>query len=222
MRIAKGCWSWVVPPLLISIIFLVLSWFNLWFLALFIPVFCVLIFFLIFFRDPERVIGDGIVSPADGKIRDLHQNKDHYFISIFMEVNNVHVNRMCIDGRIIKMNHFLGYHLRTWKKESELNERVVITMETAIGQVTVIQIAGFIARRVYPYITEGDVLKKGDRIGIIRLGSRVDVFLPSDKIQSIPVKIGDHVKAGQDTIAFLKEKERKNLEYALSTDMVQM
>ena len=76
-----------------------------------------------------------------------------------MEVNNVHVNRMCTDGRIIKMNHFLGYHRRAWKKESEFNERVVITMETAIGQVTVIQIAGLIARRVYPYIKKGDILK---------------------------------------------------------------
>lgn len=206
MRIAKGCLSWLALPLLLSIFFFVISWFNRWFLALFIPVFCILIFFLIFFRDPERIIGDGIVSPADGRIRDLYQNNDQCFISIFMEVNNVHVNRMCMDGRIIKMIHFPGYHLRAWKKESEFNERVVITMETAIGQVTVIQIAGLIARRVYPYIKEGDVLKKGDRIGIIRLGSRVDVYLPADKIQSISVKIGDHVKAGQDTIAFLKEK----------------
>jgi phosphatidylserine decarboxylase len=70
----------------------------------------------------------------------------------------------------------------------------------------VVQLAGLIARRVYPYIKEGDVLKKGDRIGIIRLGSRVDVYLPADTIQSIPVKIGDPVKAGEDTIAILKEK----------------
>ena len=203
MRIAKGCWSWVITPFLLSILFLILSWLNHWFLALFIPIFCLLIFFLIFFRDPERVIGEGIVSPADGRIRDLYQSNDQWFISIFMEINNVHVNRMCIDGRIINITHFPGYHLRAWKKESEFNERMVITMDTAIGQVTVIQIAGLIARRVYPYIKKGDVLKKGDRIGIIRLGSRVDVFLPVDKIQSVPVKVGDHVKAGQDTIAFL-------------------
>jgi len=104
------------------------------------------------------------------------------------------------------MTHFPGYHLRAWKKESDLNERVVITIDTAIGEVTVVQLAGLIARRVYPYIKEGDVLKKGDRIGIIRLGSRVDVYLPADTIQSIPVKIGDPVKAGEDTIAILKEK----------------
>jgi phosphatidylserine decarboxylase len=172
----------------------------------FIPVFCVLVFFIIFFRDPERTIGDGIVAPADGKIRDIKNENNQILISIFMEVNNVHVNRMPLDGRIIKMTHFPGYHLRAWKKESDLNERVISTVETEIGQVTILQIAGLIARRVYPYIKDGDVLKKGDRIGIIRLGSRVDVILPADKVQSISVKIGDPVKAGQDTIALLKEK----------------
>jgi len=204
MRIAKGCWSWVAPPLLLSILFLALSWFSLWFLAGFIPVFCVLVFFLIFFRDPERKIGDGVIAPADGTIRDIKQENDQCFISTFMEVNNVHVNRMPLDGRILKMTHFPGYHLRAWKKESDLNERVVITIETAIGQITVVQLAGLIARRVYPYIKDGDILKKGDRIGIIRLGSRVDVYLPAEKVKSISVKIGDPVKAGQDTIALLK------------------
>lgn len=204
MRIAKGCWSWVAPPLLLSILLGVISWYNPWFLSLFIPVFCVLVFFLIFFRDPKRTIAEGIVAPADGKIRDIKQDNNQALISIFMEVNNVHVNRMPLDGKIIKMTHFPGYHLRAWKKESEFNERVIIKVETGIGEMTVIQIAGLIARRVYPYIKEGDFLKKGDRIGIIRLGSRVDVILPADKIQSIPVKIGDPIKAGQDTIAFLK------------------
>lgn len=206
MRIAKGCWSWVTPPLVLSLLFLIASWYNLWFLAGFIPVCCVLVFFLIFFRDPERTIGEGIVAPADGKIRDIKQENNQVFISTFMEVNNVHVNRMPLDGRIMKMTHFPGYHLRAWKKESDLNERVIITVETTIGQVTIVQLAGLIARRVYPYIKEGDQLKKGDRIGIIRLGSRVDVFLPADAVQAIPVKIGDPVKAGCDTIAYLKEK----------------
>jgi len=187
-------------------VFLALGWFSLWFLVGFIPVFCILVFFLIFFRDPERTIAPGVIAPADGEIRDIKQEDNQYLISTFMEVNNVHVNRMPLDGHIKTMTHFPGYHLRAWKKESDLNERVKITMETAIGEVTVVQLAGLIARRVYPYIKAGDDLKKGDRIGIIRLGSRVDVYLPADKIQSIPVKIGDPVKAGQDTIAFLKKQ----------------
>jgi phosphatidylserine decarboxylase len=204
MRIAKGCWSWVAPPLVGSVIFLALVWFSPWFIILAIPTICILVFFLIFFRDPERNIGEGIIAPADGKIRDIKKEKDQYLISTFMEVNNVHVNRMPIDGQIIKMTHFPGYHLRAWKKESDLNERVIITIATAVGEITVVQLAGLIARRVYPYIKDGDTLKKGDRIGIIRLGSRVDVYLPVEKIKSIPVKIGDPVKAGEDTIAFLK------------------
>ena len=195
-----------MPPLLLSIFFVVLCWFSLWFLSLFIPVFCVLVFFLIFFRDPERNIGEGIIAPADGQIRDIKQEKDQYLISTFMEVNNVHVNRMPINGRITQMSHFPGYHLRAWKKESDLNERVAITIETEIGEVKVVQLAGLIARRVYPYIKEGDTLKKGDRIGIIRLGSRVDVYLPVKKIKEISVKIGDQVKAGEDTIAFINDK----------------
>ncbi len=206
MKIAKGCWSWVAPPLFLSILFFILCWYSLWFLAGFIPVFCILVFFLIFFRDPERSIAPGVIAPADGQIRDIKQENNQCLISTFMEVNNVHVNRMPLDARVTKMTHFPGYHLRAWKKESDLNERVIITLDTAIGEVTVVQLAGLIARRVYPYIKDGDVLKKGDRIGIIRLGSRVDVYLPADKIQSIPVKIGDLVRAGEDTIAFLKEK----------------
>ncbi len=206
MRIAKGCWSWVAPPLVGSVFFFILCWFSLWFLAGFIPVTCVLIFFLIFFRDPERIIGEGIVAPADGTIRDIKEENDKYLISTFMEVNNVHVNRMPINGRITQMSHFPGYHLRAWKKESDLNERVIITIQTEIGEVKVVQLAGLIARRIYPYIKEGDTLKKGDRIGIIRLGSRVDVYLPIKKIKEIPVKIGDPVKAGEDTIAFINEE----------------
>lgn len=201
MRIAKGCWSWVAPPLLLSIFLLGLSWVSLWFLSLFIPVFCVLVFFLVFFRDPERTIGEGIIAPADGRIRDIKQENDQWLISTFMEVNNVHVNRMPLDGRIIKMTHFPGYHLRAWKKESDLNERVVISIDSAIGPVTVVQLAGLIARRVYPYIKDGDVLRKGDRIGIIRLGSRVDVLVPANKIKEITVKVGDPVLAGETTIA---------------------
>ncbi len=206
MRIAKGCWSWVAPPMLGSVLFFVLCWFSLWFLVGFIPVICVLFFFLIFFRDPERIIGTGIVAPADGKIRDIKQENNQYLISTFMEVNNVHVNRIPIDGQITQLSHFPGYHLRAWKKESDLNERVVITIQTDIGEIKVVQLAGLIARRVYPYIKEGDILKKGDRIGIIRLGSRVDVYLPANRIKEIPVKIGDPVKAGEDTIAFMNEK----------------
>ena len=194
----------MAPPAVGSVLFFVLCYYSLWFLAGFIPVTCILIFFIIFFRDPERAIGNGIIAPADGKIREIKQENGQYLISTFMEVNNVHVNRMPLDGQVTQMSHFPGRHLRAWKKESDLNERVVIKIETEIGEVKVVQLAGLIARRVYPYITEGDILKKGDKIGIIRLGSRVDVYLPVKKIKKIPVKTGDMVYAGVTTIALTK------------------
>ena len=165
---------------------------------------CISIFFLIFFRDPYREIGDGIVAPADGKIRDIKQDKENVFISIFMEVNNVHVNRIPLDGVISNITHYPGKHLRAWKKESDLNERVIVDIDSNIGKVKVVQIAGLIARRVYPYIKKGDKLSKGDKIGIIRLGSRVDVYLPANKIKTVNVKIGDKTFAGITKIAEIK------------------
>ena len=202
MIIAKGCLGWVLTPVLGTILFASLTWaYGLVYLAGLIPFLCVTVFFLIFFRDPHRVIGPGIVSPADGRIRDIKITDQETFISVFMEVNNVHVNRMPLDGTVREMVHFPGTHLRAWKKESDLNERVTIKLDTPLGPVKLVQLAGLIARRVYPYIENGDVLKKGDRIGIIRLGSRVDVHLPTTKIKRVAVTIGDPVYAGVTTIA---------------------
>jgi phosphatidylserine decarboxylase len=205
IKIAKGCLGWTLTPIIFLLLFLLflLYYNNLWFISGVIPFLCVTIFFLIFFRDPERKIGEGIVAPADGKIREVKSDKKQTFISIFMEVNNVHVNRMPIEGKITSINHYPGKHLRAWKKESDLNEKVIIDIKSSIGKIQVVQLAGLIARRVYPYIKKGDELKKGDRIGIIRLGSRVDVYLPSSKIKKIVVKVDDPVKAGLDTIAII-------------------
>jgi len=199
--IAKGSLGWVLSPIILFSLFLIIFYNNSLVLIVLIPLFCITIFFLIFFRDPERIIGEGIVSPADGRIRDIKMEKDQVFISIFMDVTNVHVNRMPIDGTITQMKHFQGKHLRAYKKESEYNERVTIDIDSPIGKVRVIQIAGFIARRIYPYIKKGDKLKKGDKIGIIRFGSRVDVYLPANKTKNVNVKIKDIVYAGVTTIA---------------------
>ena len=204
--IAKGSLSWLLPPILGDILFAYLSWnYSLFYLAGLIPLLAVTVFFLIFFRDPHRTIGPGIICPADGRIREVKVTPEFTFISVFMEVNNVHVNRMPLDGTVKKMVHFPGTHLRAWKKESDLNERVIIDLETPLGPVKLVQLAGLIARRVYPYIHGGEALKKGDKIGIIRLGSRVDVHLPTSKIKKVTVKVGDPVFAGITTIAEVKE-----------------
>ncbi len=202
--IAKGCLTWVLSPLILFFLFLIFFYNNSLSFVILIPLGFITIFFLIFFRDPNRIVGEGIVSPADGIIRDLRIEKDQVFISIFMGITNVHVNRIPIDGTITQINHFKGKHLRAYKKESEFNERVKIDIDSPFGKVQVIQIAGLIARRIYPYIKKNDTLKKGDKIGIIRFGSRVDVFLPTNKIIKINVKIKDIVSAGVTTLAEIK------------------
>ena len=202
--IAKGCLTWVFSPLILFILSLIFFYNNSLSFIVLIPIGFITIFFLIFFRDPDRIIGEGIVSPADGIIRDLRIEKNQVFISIFMGITNVHVNRIPIDGTITQINHFKGKHLRAYKKESEFNERVKIDIDSSIGKVQVIQIAGLIARRIYPYIKKNDTLKKGDKIGIIRFGSRVDIYLPVNKIKKVNIKIKDNVYAGVTTLAEIK------------------
>jgi phosphatidylserine decarboxylase len=205
MKIARGCLGWVFLPILITIIFSFLTLFvDIYFMLGLVLSLIITLFFVFFFRDPDRVIGEDFVSPADGIVRDIQLEKTVCFISIFMNVHNVHVNRMPIDGKILDIVHFPGKHFRAYKKESDLNERVVIDVYSNIGRMRVVQIAGLIARRIYPYIKKGDSLKKGDKIGIIRLGSRVDVYLPAKVINRVTVDIHSKVIAGVTTIAELK------------------
>jgi len=203
--ISKGCNYWILSAVIPSILlFLLFTYVSSIFVYFFVPFICISVFFLIFFRDPKRKIGSGFISPADGKIRDIKIDEKTCFISIFMNVYNVHVNRIPIKGTILDISHYPGKNFGAWKKEAEENEKVKILIDSDIGKVTVVQIAGLIARRIYPYIKKGDRLKKGDKIGIIRLGSRVDVYLPANKVKKIKVEIGDKVKAGKSTLVDLK------------------
>jgi len=212
MNLAKGSKPWIHSAFLAGIIFFILffifidRFIGIIFLFLSIFVFLKAIFLIQFFRDPDRVIGEGIVACADGKVREISSIKDIEVgnctkISTFMNIYNVHVNRIPLEGTVKDIIHIKGIHLPAFKKESEKNERVVTTIDTKIGTVKVIQIAGTIARRIIPYIKKGDNLKKGDKIGIIRFGSRVDIYLPTKKIKKILVKVGDIIKAGETTIA---------------------
>ena len=216
MNVAKGSKSWIYSGFLAGIVFLILfvifidRFFGIIFLLLSFIMFLKTIFLLSFFRDPDREIGKGIVACADGKIREISSIKDSDIddckkISTFMNIYDVHVNRMPIDGTIKDIIYRRGIHLPAFKKESEKNEHVITTIDTIIGTIKVIQIAGTIARRIHPYIKLGDKLRKGERIGIIRFGSRVDVYLPAKKIKNINVKVGDIVKAGETTIAEIND-----------------
>jgi len=180
-------------------------------LFIFFFIFAVLFFvcsclLIVFFRDPDRTIGHGVVAVADGKIREIiHLNDpeigDCIRISTFMNIHNVHVNRMPFDGTIMKITHSAGGHVPAFKKESDVNERVTLLIKTDIGAMKIVQIAGTIARRIVPYVSEGNTLEKGAKIGLIRLGSRVDLYLPTNRITAPAIQVKDIIKAGENTIA---------------------
>lgn len=211
MKIAKGGLSWIGAAIAAFVFFSILAAFttnSLQRLFIFLSVISGLlgILFLVFFRDPKRNIGKGIVAVADGIIRDIAETKDveignAWFISTFMNIYHVHVNRMPVDGIIKKVEYHSGSHLPAFTKESERNERVTLLVETQQGLVKIILIAGTVARRIVPYVKQGDSVKKGEKISLIRLGSRVDVYLPKKMKVNIHVKKKDHVKAGGSMLA---------------------
>lgn len=155
--------------------------------------------FLIFvFRDPGRTIGMGIVAPADGTVREVDSERG--LISTYLALRNVHVTRAPIDGVVEKAVRTRGGHAPAFSKKTERNERIEISLRTTIGTVSVIQMAGTIARRIVPYIADGQRVGKGEKLGLIRFGSRVDVYLPPSAI-SILVKEGQRLRAGVTSIA---------------------
>jgi phosphatidylserine decarboxylase len=154
--------------------------------------------FVWFIRDPERVAQgavDDIVSPADGKVVDIRENT----VCIFMNINNVHVNRAPIDGTIVKMEYRKGGFLPAFFKDSMRNEQNIICIESDFGLVKMVQIAGTIIRRIDTYFNVGDHVDKGERIGMIRFGSRVDITPPDGYV--LTVKKGDKVKAALSVVA---------------------
>jgi phosphatidylserine decarboxylase len=158
-------------------------------------------FMIIFFRDPERkveVSDDYMISPADGTVIDIRDRK----ICIFMFFQNVHVNRAPISGKIREITYKKGGYLPAYRKDSERNERNEFIIHSKYGDVSVIQIAGTVARRIVSYSRVNDTVEQGQRIGMIRFGSRVDVTIPHDF--DIAVRKGDRVLAGKTVIAIIK------------------
>ncbi|MCU1301446.1 MAG: Phosphatidylserine decarboxylase-related protein [Candidatus Sulfotelmatobacter sp.] len=170
------------------------------------------LFFLWFFRDPERVIPDdpgAIVSPGDGKITaasivDVNGDKQTR-ISIFLNVFDVHVNRSPIAGVVREIRYKRGQYLNAMNEAcAELNEQNIVRVEGE-GQVVVFkQIAGLLARRIVFYPKVGDRLERGQRVGLIKFGSRVDVLF--DPAAVLQVKVGDRVRGGESVLAFLQPK----------------
>ncbi|MGA3358933.1 MAG: phosphatidylserine decarboxylase [Halobacteriota archaeon] len=159
------------------------------------------VFLFLFFRDPERSSesydSTDVVSPADGRVLKV---QDHQ-LSIFMNIHNVHVNRSPVNGEVIDIQYHKGGRVPAFYKDSDRNERNTITIRTRIGNVIVTQISGAVIRRIVCYVSQHERIARGQRIGMIRFGSRVDVALPRG--YSFVVSRGQKVKAGETTIAKL-------------------
>lgn len=169
-------------------------------------------FFLWFFRDPERRIpqdAGAVVSPGDGKVTDVSPvtagiNKLTR-ISIFLSVFNVHVNRSPITGTIREIRYQRGKYLNAMNRASaEENEQNIVTVEGDGQTVVFKQIAGLLARRIVFHPKVGDRLERGQRVGLIKFGSRVDVLL--DRTAALQVKVGDRVQGGASVLAHLQPK----------------
>jgi phosphatidylserine decarboxylase len=156
-------------------------------------------FFLVFFRDPEREAADGIVAAADGVIQGIEEKSGVLIITTFMNLHNVHVNRAPLSGKIKSVERIKGRYRPAFKDVSKVNSRVVIVLDTEIGEVRLTQIAGIFAWRIVPYVSSGTVVKKGERIGIIRFGSKVVVELPAKKVKCAVVR-GQKVLAASTKI----------------------
>jgi phosphatidylserine decarboxylase len=194
MKIAPEGWS---PAALIAVLAIAVG-FLLHVLAA-VPFVLLLLFTLWFFRDPERETPDdarALISPADGRILIASESK----ISIFMNVFDVHVCRSPMAGRIEEVQHFSGTFLAAYKDSaSEHNERASIRVREGKSELTFTLVAGLVARRIVCRVVPGQLLRAGERVGLIRFGSRVDVTPPPGFVPQ--VRVGERVTAGETVIA---------------------
>ncbi|HWJ24790.1 MAG TPA: phosphatidylserine decarboxylase family protein [Gemmatimonadaceae bacterium] len=214
MSFAKEGYVFIATAALIAVAAFILalnrrSW-PLWLLAFVVLV--VALWVAYFFRDPEREGARGeslVVAPADGRVVLVTEVDEPVFIhgratriSIFMNVFSVHVNRYPVSGTVGYVQHSPGKFLNAAVEASSLeNEQVSVGLETARNKVLVRQIAGLIARRIITYSKPGDHAQQGARFGLIRFGSRVDVFVPTTS--TVRVKVGENTVAGTTVIAEL-------------------
>lgn len=191
--VAPGTWRYARLPLVVAL--------PLAFLNPPIAVGCLLLAVSVvwFHRDPIRSPPPtGVVAPADGRVSIVRTEGNRVRVAVFMNVTDVHVNRAPMAGTIATVEHVPGKHLPAFTKESERNERVQIDC----GSFEVTLIAGAVARRIHPYVDDGEDLERGEKIGHISFGSRVDVLLPSEyDLDDVCVETGQHVRAGETVIA---------------------
>jgi len=205
--IAREGWPFLAGAFVFSLLVaLFAGWWSL-------PFWLATVFILQFFRDPQREVPDeprAVVSPADGRIVEVSRGQDPYLkrdalkISVFMNVFNVHSNRSPVDGTVKERWYFPGAFVNAALDKASLdNERNALWLRTDSGaDVTCVQVAGLIARRILCYVSPGAELRRGERYGFIRFGSRVDVYLPPDAEPA--AALGDKVYAAESVLAWLK------------------
>ena len=184
---------------------------SIWLALVFVVLF---VFTITFFRDPDRIVPPGpnlIVAPADGRVSDIVELDDKEVlktktrrVGIFLSIFDVHTNRAPIDGRIIYRQHHEGLCLDARSPDCpEKNEAMTWAFENSQVTIVVRQLTGAIARRIVPWADVGDELKRGERFGMIRFGSRTELYLPLEA--EVLVKTGDHVSGGSTVIARLPD-----------------
>lgn len=206
LPLAPQGWPFIISLLAATLIF----WFLCWTMAAAVAA-LLLVFCLNFFRDPDRKTPDGdlFICPADGKVIRAETQKDGSSrVDIFMNVFNVHVNRAPMSGTIVSMQYINGRFVNaSFDIASEENERHQFVLEAENGAlIKFTQISGLIARRIIRYVDIGDQVKAGERIGMIRFGSRVDSIIPEG--YTLNVKVGDQVKAGETILAYSEADAR--------------
>ena len=196
VRLARGVSPWLFPTVAAAATSALLTRRDRrWALAA-VPLGALTGAMLWFFRDPDRTPGDGrILSPADGVVQSIDPRADgRTRVAIFMSPLNVHVNRAPLAGTVTSVEHIPGGFVPAFNKESENNERVVWHFDTELGDIEMVQIAGAVARRIVPYVPRGCKVEQGERIGLIRFGSRVDIYLPEGV--EVAVEVGQATTAG--------------------------
>ncbi len=205
--IAKEGLPFLIPVALLTVILGIMGW-KIWMsLGILLS-----LFIAYFFRNPRREIPNLqniILSPADGRVIHVGECEEDRFlkekvlkVSIFMSVFDVHLNRAPVSGKVLERNYLPGRFLvASLEKSSLLNEQNAVILETEDRlKILLVQIAGFVARRIVCYAKTGDLLRKGEIFGLIRFGSRVDLYLPTE-VKPI-VRVGQHVKGGESVIGY--------------------
>jgi len=191
LKLARNSRRWISVPIILTAVLAVAG--N-WYISA--AAFMSLIFMVFFHRDPDRLPqSEGMLSPADGRIIQATPEK----VTVFMGLGDVHVNRAPLDGTIISLEHRKGTHLPAFLNRASQNQQSRMRIETEDGEIQLSQITGTIVREIVCYVKPGDHVLRGERIGMIRFGSRVETSIPRG--YKLQVSLGDSVRAGKTVIA---------------------